>query len=151
MTIKIALVQPSMHPDTLRRSELIANTFRKKAEVDIFLFKRKGENNLISLFRQMIFLFKIIKREYSIVYFMNLSFVTPKLIKFLSRKSCVVVYDVANIHMGIAITLGRSRIIKTIVKILESSFIKDSDFVTPLGVSFHEYIENHFQRKSNIF
>jgi glycosyltransferase involved in cell wall biosynthesis len=96
-------------------------------------------------------IYKIAKNEYQIAYFMNITWITPRLVKILSKKKCVVIYDASNIQMGISGTLGRPKLVRIIVKILESAFITDSDFITTLGISFHQYFLEHYSKNKNIF
>lgn len=151
MNIRIAIIEPFKHHDTLKRSEFIAKVLQKKSPTDIFLLKSDERTTLSNILLQLRLLYKIAKNEYQIAYFMNISWIMPRLIKMLSKKKCVVIYDASNIQIGISSTLGRNKLIRTIVKILETAFIKDSDFITTLGISFHQYFLEHYSRNSNIF
>lgn len=147
----MVIIQPFKHHDTLKRSTFIANVLQKKLATDIFLLKSDERTFLSNLLCTMRLMYKIAKNEYQIAYFMNITWITPRLVKILSKKKCVVIYDASNIQIGISETLGRPKLIRVIVKILESAFIKDSDFITTLGISFHQYFLEHYSKNKNVF
>jgi glycosyltransferase involved in cell wall biosynthesis len=62
-----------------------------------------------------------------------------------------VVYDTGNIEMGVMETLGKGKVVRAIVAMLEAAFIRESDVILVRGVSFADFLGAHFHRSTEVY
>ncbi len=142
--MRIAVVQPRSHSVNASRAVLLSECLKFGNTMQLInLFEKgNGKNLMLGNLKQ---LRALVAGRYDAIYFIGITWVTPQLLRLLTLGRPVIVYDAANVEVGVAQTLSKSRIMILIVSLLEALFVRGSDIVVVRGVTFQSYFRRRFK------